>query len=343
MTYFGNAPPTAEQKQKSTIPNYKIDNLDSFNGATSDPHQVAGLYFFYTLDCLIDLAYKVSRDFYDKPELFTDLGSDKYTDLGDAQGVKLTTILARLHARYGTDEKFLNKKQRHAIYCALFGNSASMESSTDEEGDFPNLRDELIEACALFVETKFGDEASLRENVRQKHILFKEYLNGLKGASVEWSREGALSDLTERVSYRILRNDKVSAVYGIIRKEAREQWPYDFDAKADILVEKISEWPMRPEKSEEMDADGKHERYKHISREQIANLQRAAIEGARAIATVIDVEGKSIDADVDQLITRCYTWGTALKYLSPQKAVEPRRLRAGATSSEARLGTYGRS
>jgi hypothetical protein len=29
------------------------------------------------------------------PELFT--------DLGDASGIKLTTILARLHARYGTD------------------------------------------------------------------------------------------------------------------------------------------------------------------------------------------------------------------------------------------------
>jgi hypothetical protein len=130
-----------------TIADHQIQDLDSFNTVTSDPHQVAGLYFFYKLDCLIDLAYKVSYDFYDRPELFT--------DLGDASGERtaegtIAPTLAKLHARYGCDEFFLNKKQRHAIYCALFGKSASMDASADEEGNFPNLRDELIEACATF-------------------------------------------------------------------------------------------------------------------------------------------------------------------------------------------------
>jgi hypothetical protein len=53
----------------------------------------------------------------------------------------------------------------------------------------------------------------------------------------------------------------------------------------------------------------------HISREEITNLQRVAIEGAKAIATAIDVDAASPDADVDRLIAKCYTWGTALRNL----------------------------
>jgi hypothetical protein len=293
-------------EESMAIPDHQISDLNSFMTVTGDPYQVAGLYFFYKLDCLVDLANKVSHDFYDRPELFTDL-------IG-ALGDTIAPTIARLHARYGCDESFLNRMQRHAIYSAIFGKSMSMDSSADEEGNFPNLRDELIEACATFVETKFGDAPSLRENVRQKHRLFKEYLTGLRGDSVSWSRDNALSSLTEQVSYQILRNRGVSAVYGIATS-ARNDWPYTFDSNADKLVEKISKQLMWPEKSEEMNSDGKGEMRKYISREEITNLQRAAIEGAKAIATVIDVDASNDDNDIDLLIRKCYTWGTALSNL----------------------------
>ena len=283
------------------IPDHQISDLKSFEAVTTNQYRVAGLYFFYKLDCLIDLAHEVSHDFYDRPELFTDLGD-------------VAPTIARLHARYGCDEGFLDKKQRRAIYSALFGMSAAMDPLADEEGNFPNLRDELIEACATFVETKFGDEVSLRENVRQKHRLFKEYLTGLGGTSVGWSRDGALAGLTEQVSYQILRNNGVSAVYGIATP-ARADWPYTFDSNADKLIEKISKQLMTPEKSPEMELNGKGEMPRYISREEITNLQRAAIEGANAIATAIDVDGASTDNDVDLFIRKCYTWGTALRNL----------------------------
>jgi len=287
------------------IPNHPIQDFESFKAATGDAHRVAGLYFFYKLDCLIDLAHKVSHDFYDRPELFTDLAGANQT-------------IARLHARYGCDENFLNKMQRHAIYSTLFGKSTPMDSSADEEGNFPNLRDELIEACATFVETKFSDAESLRENVRQKQLLFKQYLTGLAGDSVNWSRDNALSELTEKVTYQIFRNGGVSAVYGIA-KPPTDKWPYDFDSNGDKLIEEISKQLMWPEKSEEMDSDGKHEMRKYISREEITNLQRVAIEGARAIATVIDYvhnpNPKKDEPEIGKVITRCYTWGTALRNL----------------------------
>lgn len=283
------------------IPDHQIRDLKSFDEVTTNQYQVAGLYFFYKLDSLIDLAHEVSHDFYDRPELFTVSGP-------------VAPIIARLHARYGCDEGFLDKKQRHAIYSALFGMSGAMDSLAEEEGNFPNLRDELLEACATFVETKFGDEHSLRENVRQKHRLFKEYLAGLAGASVSWSRDGALAALTEQVSYAILRNNGVSAVYGIATP-AGVDWPYTFDSNADKLIEKISKQLMRPEKPAEMESNGKGEMHRYISREEITNLQRAAIEGANAIATAIDVDSTSTDVDVDLLIRKCYTWGTALRNL----------------------------
>jgi hypothetical protein len=286
----------------AAVAGHQISDLASFNNVTADPRQVAGLYFYYKLDCLVDLAYAVSRDFYDRPELFT--------SLADGRGGSAVPSLAKLHARYGCDEMFLDRKQRGAIYAALFGASGEMSPSMHDEGNFPNLRDELMTACATFVETKFGDEVSLRENVRQKHRLFREYLTGLQGDSVKWSREQSLSAITEGASYLILRNRGVSAVYGIPMAPV-DQWPYNFDANAAKLVEEISKrlvgW-----RREEMETDGKQ----MISREEITNLQRAAIEGAKAIATAIDVDAAATNAEVDLLIRNCYTWSTSLKSLN---------------------------
>jgi hypothetical protein len=290
----------------ATVPDHQIFDLTSFDAVTCEPHQVAGLYFYYKLDCLIDLAYAVSHDFFRRPELFTDLPS--------GSGESIAPLIAKLHARYGTDEFLLNKMQRAAVYAALFGKIVSEDFTGDEEGNFPNLRDELIEACATFVETKFGDEVSLRENVRQKHRLFKEYLSGLLGASVRWSREEALATLTEVISYPILRNQGVSAVYGIARPAIGE-WPYTFDSNAAKLVEEISKQLMGLGKPPEFQADKMARMPMHISREEITNLQRAAIEGAQAIATAIDVVSSSTEDEVDLLIRKCYTWGTALKSL----------------------------
>jgi hypothetical protein len=284
------------------IADHQIDDLASFKKVTSAPHRVAGLYFFQQMDCLVDLAHRVAHDFYDRPELFTDLND------APPPAPRLASTLAALHARSGCDERFLNKTQRRAIFSALFGADATMDAA--EAGNFARLRDELLEACAVFVETKFGDEAALRENVRQKHRLFKEYLTGLDGASVAWSRDEALAGLTEDVSYRILRNKGVAAVYGIATP-ARDAWPYTFDSNADKLIEKISMQLMRPDLAGHTSCKcGTHT---HISREEITNLQRVAIEGAKAIATAIDVDAASTKADIDRLIMKCYTWGTALR------------------------------
>jgi hypothetical protein len=284
----------------------RINDFASFNAFTGEPRQVAGLYFYYKLDCLIDLAYAVAHDFYDKPHLFT--------KLPDGQGVSAVTTIAKLHARYGCDEQFLNRDQRAAIYAALFGKPASSDAPGLGEGSFCPLRDELLAACATFVETKFGDEIALRENVRQKHRLLKEYLTGLHGDSVRWSKEQSLSALTEKAAYPILRNQGVAAVYGISTPPT-DDWPYTFDANANKLIEEVSKRLMGGQ-STPMTTDGKPEVPWYVSREEITNLQRAALEGAKAIAIVLNVDTGSTDDEVNRLIRRCYTWATALRSLN---------------------------
>jgi hypothetical protein len=296
----------------ASLTNYKIRDLNSFNAATEDPHEVAGLYFYSVLDCLVDLAYKVSCDFFKRPDLYIDLESPRHhtADLGSTQhhtsiGSTLSSILAKLHAQYGSNEFLPNTAQRDEIDLPIFGRGAGY--STDEEGSFPRLRVELITACTAFAERAVDTGVEmLRERVRSAHRPFQEYLIGLQGDSVKWSRGFALPQLTEEVSYTILRNRGVAGVFGI-DKSPRESWPYIEDANGDKLVEAISKQLLWTNQPKDM----------CITREQISNLQRVALRGAEAMATIIDFQETLGNSDLDLLITKCYTWGSALLSLSP--------------------------
>ncbi len=283
-----------------SLTNHKISDLDSFNKVTGDPHQVAGLYFYSVLDCLVDLAYKVSYDFFKRPQLYVDLGPT------------LSSILAKLHAQYGNSEFLPSTQQRDEIDLPIFGRVAGY--STDEEGDFPRLRDELIKAAATFAERVFDTGVEmLRERVRTTHRPFQEYLIGLQGDSVKWSKEFALPQLSEEVSYTILRNKGVAGVFSI-NNPPIGSWPYTEDSNGDKLVEAISKQLMWTEQPQDM----------CITREHISNLQRAALRGAEAIATIIDFQETLGNSELDLLITKCYTWGAALMSVSSHpKTAQP--------------------
>lgn len=143
----------------------------------------------------------------------------------------------------------------------------------------------------------------LREAVRTAQQTFKDYLLDLHGDSLKFSKEVALSHLTEKVCYPILRNQHVAAIFGVT-KIAHVDYPYTTDPQRDLLVEQIDQlltWP-----TDNTQAYGK------LTRERISNLQKVALRGAEALATILDFDAADSDSDLDHLITKCHVWGTAL-------------------------------
>jgi hypothetical protein len=274
-----------------TISDEEITHEKSFAAITKD-HQIAGAYFYLQLDCLVAYAYQVAGDFFRQPHLYLDL---------DGQAGQL----ARLRAQYGNDERVPSQEQRDKIFLPLFGQSGT--DPANGQGDFPRLRDELVDAAAAYAERVYDTGVDmLRERVRTTHRPFKDYLTGLIGDSLGWSTDEALSGVTRGLAYPILRNPGVSSVFGI-RTAPKQQWPFTEDSNADKLVEEISKQLLAPTNA-----------YPVITREGISNRQRAALRGAEALATILDYsEVGTNEDDLDLLITRCYTWGSALKGLAP--------------------------
>jgi hypothetical protein len=153
----------------------------------------------------------------------------------------------------------------------------------------------------------------LRERVRIAHRSFKEYLDGLQGASLSWTSEQVLPNVTEKIAFAILRNKGIASVFGV-STAIRAEWPYIEDANADKAVEEMSKqlaW-----------ADGSP---LHLSRERISNLHSIAVTGSRAIAAVLDYDGNAAKVkDLDLVITTAYAWGSELtSEMSPVASAPP--------------------
>lgn len=305
-----------------------IDDFASFQTITGrddqgHDHQIAGLYFYQQLDFLIEFACKVSYDFFKRPHLYTNLGTvaplgERVGHLeggegdgepgatGGASGTPrpLREVLAQLHGVIGYNEFFPGKVQRDEIYRPIFGSGG--DHTTAEEGDFPRLRDALLDAAARFAErVLYGGEEMLRVRVVTTHRPFKLYLEGLQGDSIRWSREKALARLTEDVAYPILRSARISGIFGI-DEPPDEDWPYKENFRGDLLGHAISKqlvWRDHPNDW-------------YMSREHISNLQRSAKRGAEALAAILDFEEPSSNAEIDLLTNKCYSWRAALLSVS---------------------------
>jgi hypothetical protein len=290
------------------IKDYNITDLMSFQAATAtnEKRGIAGLYFYQLLDCLVDLAYKVSGDFRKRPQLYRDLGPP-FTGLPP-----IAQTLAELNAKYGTEINFLSGTERNEVYFPIFGTSDG--SSSNASGNFSRLRNDLVRAATAFAEGALDHGLPmLRAGVLTAERTFADYLLGLNGDSVVFSKDDALFDLTEHVCYRIIRDQHVAAVFGITSlKGPPFDYPYGTDPAEDTLVEQIAgQLTWRTDVSQA---------YPALTRERISNLQNAALRGAEAIATAIDFEGETnaSDDDLNLLITKCYSWGTALTSLNGQ-------------------------
>jgi hypothetical protein len=281
-----------------TIPNHQVVDEPSFAQATADPRQIAAAYFYLELDCLVTLAHKVACDFFRRAHLYT------------APSRETAAQLARLRAQYGNDERVPSQAQRDEIFQPLFGRAGG--DAGNGHGDFPRLRDDLVDAATAFAERVFDTGVEmLRERVRTTHRPLKDYLVGLQGDSLAWSTEEALAGVARGLAYAIERNAGVNAVFGI-STPPRVEWPFVEDSNADKLIEEIARQLLSSGNGAAA-----------MTREGFSSRQRAALRGTEALATVLDFSENGSDEDLDLLITKVYTWGSALKSLRPAAAPAP--------------------
>jgi hypothetical protein len=270
------------------IPKHEVSDLDSFNKVTSNGRELAGLYFYSVLDFLVDLTELVSQDFFDRPHLFLEPGDPP-----------VSGPLAFLNARSGSHEHVPSRQQRERTFRPLFGQPGLF--SGDGSSDFVRLRDELVRATTDTVQRVFETGLpALLQRVRDTTAPFQAYLAGQRGMSLSWSRSQALPVITEGIAYTILRSPAVSSVYSIARPPNAD-FPYTEDANGDKLVEEISTYFAS--------RDG---RVTPITRERFSNIQRVALRGTEALATIIDFAPGAPDDDLDILVRKVYGWGSAL-------------------------------
>ena len=297
------------------LTNYRITDLSSFLEVTAEPRQLSGLYFYQVLDCLVDLTYRISIDFRKRPQLYRDLG-----------GQPLALALAELNAKYGTDVEILSGAERNEIYLPLFG--ASDAASTNSNSGFSRLRRDLLKSASEYARGALERGAPmLREAVRIAHRPLRDYLVGLHGDSVMFSKEVALAGLTERICYPVLRRHEIAAIFGVANLKEL-QYPYAMDPAHDILIEQIARHLPGPADTSQS--------YITPTRERISTLQVVALTGAEAIATVIEFRDghDTVDADFDLLISKCFIWGRALESLggTPGTLQPPTQQSSAATS-----------
>jgi hypothetical protein len=268
-----------------------ITDRASFDRDTSDRRAAAGLLFFKELDCLVELAYRISIDFFDQPQLYRDVPAEIVADL------------TALRTRYGYQEDFLSREQRQAILSGLFGDPEGMAHLNGVAGSptaysYAALRDQVLAAAAAFAERVFDtSEGILRTTVRIMHVYLKDYVLDQTGASVEWSRRDGFPAITDRC-YRILRDQQIAARFGV-NAAAGQEWPFAVSANGSKLAEQISQTPMRMP-------------VPPISRGAFNDMQQLALRGAEALATVIDFRDNDLhDGRTDTLISTCYSWYAA--------------------------------
>jgi len=243
------------------------------------------LYKRWTLDCIVNIAYAVSLDFSQRPELYQTVSEDTAKKLTDLQ------------SKFGFDANFPNMTTRQMLMNPTFGQSDGHSSGNDGSA-FQTFRLPVLAASADFSEnaqpTAFP---MLRERVRSSIVPFRTHIIALQGASINQTerRIATIFDLAQL----ILKDPNVSVVFGI-NGSIDSAWPLDSnDPQGAKLIEKITtQLSGLP--------------YGVITKEMFVRIQRIAEKGNQSIRIIIDENIEDPTLDLDPLISELYAWGSDL-------------------------------
>jgi hypothetical protein len=184
----------------------------------------------------------------------------------------------------------------------LFGSDDVVGSGA--QCQFAQMRNPVLQAAARFTEAsaKEGRHA-LETDLRANALLFRDWLADVTGSSLLWSREQVLPQITEHLSYQILRDRHVTAVFGVAG-ELAGSWPYQAFARADTFVEQA----FRQLGSQDATTVAT------VTRSEFAMLQQVARRGAEAISVILTFD-EDPGSDLHLIVAACYAWLAALRSL----------------------------
>ena len=243
------------------------------------------LYKRWTLDCVVNIAYAVSLDFSQRPEL--------YQVVGNETADKLT----ELQSNFGFEANFPNMNTRQMLMNPIFGQSDG-HSGGNDGSTFQTFRLPVLAAAADFSEnaqpTAF---AMLRERVRSAIVPFRTHLVALQGASFNQTEKRI--EFIFDIAQLILKDPNVSVVFGI-NGSIDPTWPLESaDPQGAKLIEKITtQLSGLP--------------YGVINKEMFVRMQRIAEKGFQSLRIIIDQNIEDPEFNLDPLISELYAWGSDL-------------------------------
>lgn len=245
------------------------------------------LYFYWALDPLIELAYAVSMDFVNRPQLY--------------QSVPIIDELVTLRMQYGSAPMFPNAQQRQAMLNPVFSRSdAQRPDATATASPFYTHRKKLMDAATAYAERAVDTGIQmLKDRIASASVPLRTNLQAIYGKSVESTRRqiNALFGL----SIHILREPHIARAFGV--DPPADKWPQESDDANGAKLVGIAGTTLSGLKSLAADA--------LMTQERFVLLRRVAYEGSGAVREAYDYEHKK--SDFDALVTTTYTWATSLR------------------------------
>jgi hypothetical protein len=259
----------------------QLDDNGRDGSSVSYAELVSDMYARWVLDCVVEVAYAVSRDFAARPDCY--------------QSPDLQDEVVDFRSSYGYTRAFPNKAQRQDLNSPVFGLSDGYSPDSGSD-DFHNYRRSLFDACSRFLGSTSTDASPLlRPPIRTAIELFQLYLRKFNGESIHSSYKQVRS--ISNLSFRLIRNPGISRVFGG-RTAPTNEWPLNaHDQSGGQLISTIGV-------QLKLTADVV------FSEVKFARLLRIAHDGRAALEAIL--RHKPNDQNLDTVIEKVYNWSFAI-------------------------------
>jgi hypothetical protein len=246
-------------------------------------HVVGDMYSRWVLDCIVEIAYAVSKDFIARPEFYKGVVPAGITDLRMA---------------YGNARGLPSRSQRQEMNAPIFGASDGYPSDSAND-KFRALRKPLFDACVVYLTRTVADATTpLQESVISALELFQFRLKTFDGVSIRRSND-QISSIFE-LSSDVLRSDGVLRVFSGVQPSPPVSWPLNSnDSNGSLLIRAIGEkLQLAPEHT--------------FNEEKFQRLRRVAQQGRIALNSILKEEANG-EPHFHQLVNDVYAWAISLR------------------------------